>query len=69
MTSLVLKAKTPSRMESLFGRLQAVMARLELWLNKRQQRRVLGQLDAHLRADIGLTRQQIEREISKPFWR
>jgi uncharacterized protein YjiS (DUF1127 family) len=33
------------------------------------QRRILAMLDDHMLKDIGLTRMDVEREISKPFWR
>jgi uncharacterized protein YjiS (DUF1127 family) len=33
------------------------------------QRRTLHDLDDHLLRDIGVTREQAEREAHKPFWR
>jgi uncharacterized protein YjiS (DUF1127 family) len=40
-----------------------------LWLYERQQqRRVLLELDDHMLADIGITREQAQTEGRKPFW-
>lgn len=33
-----------------------------------RQRRALGQLDDRMLRDIGLTRLDVEQEITKPFW-
>ena len=41
------------------------------WAQRRAQRKALAYLitEAHLLADIGLTRQQAFHEARKPFWR
>ncbi|UYG03870.1 DUF1127 domain-containing protein [Halomonas sp. LR3S48] len=36
---------------------------------RHRSRRDLRDLDDHLLADIGLDRDTVEREVSKPFWR
>lgn len=36
---------------------------------RRRDRRLLGQLDAHLLRDIGLSPDEAETEATKPFWR
>ncbi len=53
---------------SLFGgfRPQAVPA---AWFARVRQRRALAALDSRLLRDIGLDRQDVLREVSKPFWR
>jgi uncharacterized protein YjiS (DUF1127 family) len=33
------------------------------------QRRTLAMLNDHMLKDIGLSRVDVEREVSKPFWR
>jgi uncharacterized protein YjiS (DUF1127 family) len=38
-------------------------------LEKARQRGLLKDLDDHLLSDIGLTREQADREARKPFWR
>ena len=47
------------------GELLALVAR---WSERSAQRRRLLQLDDHQLRDIGLTRADIEKEASKPFW-
>lgn len=42
---------------------------LRLDLGKARQRKLLIELDDRLLADIGVTREQAEREARKPFWR
>jgi uncharacterized protein YjiS (DUF1127 family) len=39
------------------------------WRDRSRQRRTLMRLDDHLLADVGLSRSDVEREASKPFWR
>jgi uncharacterized protein YjiS (DUF1127 family) len=38
------------------------------WLERVHQRRQLAQLSDHMLKDIGLTRVDVEAELSKPFW-
>ncbi|WP_247894517.1 DUF1127 domain-containing protein [Azospirillum sp. B510] len=38
-------------------------------LERRKQRNALMGLDDHLLKDIGLSRSQVDHEVSKPFWR
>ena len=48
--------------------------RRSFWQDVRQarhlvrQRRALGALDAHMLADIGLSREEARREAARPFW-
>ncbi len=39
------------------------------WWDRARQRQHLLQLDDRLLRDIGLTREDVEREAAKPFWR
>jgi uncharacterized protein YjiS (DUF1127 family) len=39
------------------------------WRDRSRQRRTLLRLDDHMLHDIGLSRSDVEREASKPFWR
>ena len=39
------------------------------WRDRRRQRHALMRLDDRLLRDIGLSRADVEREASKPFWR
>ena len=45
--------------------------RQQIWLEleKARQRGLLKHLDAHQLKDIGLTREQADREARKPFWK
>ncbi|WP_372400153.1 DUF1127 domain-containing protein [Azospirillum sp. HJ39] len=38
-------------------------------LERRKQRNALMGLDDHLLKDIGVSRAEVEQEVSKPFWR
>jgi uncharacterized protein YjiS (DUF1127 family) len=38
------------------------------WLDRARQRRHLGELDDRLLRDIGLSRADVEHEVSQPFW-
>lgn len=38
------------------------------WHRRARDRRALGQLDQHLLHDIGLSRADVDHEVSKPFW-
>ena len=39
------------------------------WRRRARERTQLQQLDDRTLADIGLTRQQVNFEVAKPFWR
>jgi uncharacterized protein YjiS (DUF1127 family) len=39
------------------------------WMERSRQRRALAQLDDRLLRDIGLTRDEAQRESSSPFWK
>ena len=52
------------------GRLLVSIVRtLVLWHARAGQRRVLARMDERQLKDIGVTRDQVLREIAKPFWR
>ena len=38
------------------------------WHQRARDRQALDQLDAHMLHDIGLSRSDVEHEVSKPFW-
>jgi uncharacterized protein YjiS (DUF1127 family) len=42
---------------------------LARWYQRRRQRLDLAELDDHLLADIGVTREEVRRECAVPFWR
>jgi uncharacterized protein YjiS (DUF1127 family) len=57
------------RQGSLARALSFVFDCVALWQDRRRQRSALLRLDNRLLRDIGLSLADVEREISKPFWR
>lgn len=49
--------------------LQRSLDRILDWQQRLSQRHHLGQLSDTMLSDIGLSRADIEQEVSKPFWR
>jgi uncharacterized protein YjiS (DUF1127 family) len=39
------------------------------WMERSRQRRALAELDDYLLRDIGLTRDEAQRECANPFWK
>jgi uncharacterized protein YjiS (DUF1127 family) len=39
------------------------------WVERSRERRQLGLLSPHMLKDIGISRADVETEMSKPFWR
>ena len=65
--------KDPVRAGSIVAAGQAALSSLAgmtiIWLNRRQGRRDLSELDDRLLADVGISREDALREAGKPFWR
>jgi uncharacterized protein YjiS (DUF1127 family) len=40
-----------------------------VWLQRSRERRELGTFSDHMLKDLGVSRADIDREVSKPFWR
>ena len=51
------------------SRLLAIVNLVDLWLERRRQRRALVELNDALLKDIGVSRYEAYREATKPFWR
>lgn len=51
-------------LSALFGLVETMAA----WSARRRQRQALSELDDHILKDIGLTREQAQREAARPFW-
>ena len=49
--------------------LQRSIDRILCWQQRHAQRHHLGQLSDTMLSDIGLSRADVELEVSKPFWR
>jgi uncharacterized protein YjiS (DUF1127 family) len=58
----------PSRTTAGRGLVTRLFDQLIEWLDRARQRRHLGELDDRLRRDIGLSRAEVENEVSRPFW-
>lgn len=48
--------------------LSVLVRRLLLWRNLMRERQHLRSLDDHALRDIGISRQDVDREASRPFW-
>jgi uncharacterized protein YjiS (DUF1127 family) len=48
--------------------LKRLNCRLNFWMVRHRQRKQLASLNEHLLEDIGLSREQVEREVSRSFW-
>lgn len=53
---------------SLTALLTAALDALMAWQDRARERRMLGQFDDRMLADVGLTRAQVWRETEKSFW-
>ncbi len=56
---------TPAR----HGLVSRLVRLLILWDSRWRQRQDLVELDDHMLADIGISREEARREASNPFWR
>ncbi|WP_423839813.1 DUF1127 domain-containing protein [Vibrio mytili] len=48
---------------------QLTISKLVLWRRNHRTRRHLSEIPEHLWDDIGVEKQQVLKEIGKPFWR
>jgi uncharacterized protein YjiS (DUF1127 family) len=58
----------PTRTKADGGLVTRLFDQLFTWLDRARQRRHLGALDDRLLRDIGLSRSDVEHEVSRPFW-
>jgi len=62
---------------SILGRVMRLVIRGESqlavairnWRHRRQSRATLADMDDRMLRDIGVTREQVQKEARKPFWR
>ena len=48
---------------------EQIIAKAKFWASHSRQRKQLAYLDARMLADIGITQEQVNIEVSKPFWK
>jgi uncharacterized protein YjiS (DUF1127 family) len=46
-----------------------IAVKAKFWVNRSRQRKQLARLDARMLVDIGITPEQAQLEIAKPFWK
>jgi len=52
----------------IIGEVLRTVTIVRTWNRRARARRQLAMFDAHILADIGLTREEAQREAQKPFW-
>jgi uncharacterized protein YjiS (DUF1127 family) len=55
--------------DRLSDRFLSLVELLQAWSARAQERRMLLELDERMLKDIGVTRADVAREATKPFWR
>ena len=58
----------PTRAKADRGLATRLFDQVFTWLDRARQRRQLGELDDRLLRDIGLSRAEVDHEISQRFW-
>jgi uncharacterized protein YjiS (DUF1127 family) len=67
MTTLVQNKKLQDF--SLLHTLAVITGLMQKWIDVQHQRKQLAQLDDHLLQDIGVNKEYVRKELSKPFWK
>lgn len=62
-------SRSTSGATGLLAPVYRVARALLAWHERAGLRRAMARLDDHILRDIGLTRQDVELELIKPFWR
>jgi len=68
-TGAVRTVRLTNTMTVLFTASWRALRVVSMWRKRSAGRHVLARLDDHLLQDIGLTREVVQRDLMKPFWR
>lgn len=63
-----LGSRSTSRTTALLAAIRRVLDVLSAWRKRAAGRSMLASLDDCMLRDIGLTRADVQRELTKPFW-
>jgi len=61
-------AKTVTWRSAMFGAAISIAEKLRHLQKHARDRKALERLDDHLLKDVGMTRSDLDRELSRPFW-
>ena len=67
MSALILRQQLVRK--SLIHKLQVTLESAQSWIDRHHQRKLLAQLDARQLEDMGITQEQLQKELAQPFWR
>ncbi len=67
MSTLILQQKQETI--TFVQKIESVIAKVQLWMDRHHQRKHLATLDMSQLQDMGLSLYQIDQEIRKPFWK
>ena len=59
----------PKRVATFLAAIRRTPHVVRLWIMRVQSRHVLAMMSDHMLRDIGLIRDDVDRELLKPFWR
>jgi uncharacterized protein YjiS (DUF1127 family) len=57
-----------SRKPGFAVRIGVLLDTVAMWQERRRQRLALASLDDHMLHDIGISRADVEAEVTRPFW-
>lgn len=55
--------------EKSYKSVYQITKKIKYWMERSHQRKQLAKLDDRMLNDIGLSREQVKKEISQPFWK
>ena len=67
MSTLILRQQLVRK--SLIHKIQVTLESVQGWMDRHHQRKQLAKLDLEQLEDMGITIEQLQSELAKPFWR